>query len=174
MVQVTTLKKSLSYFAMSIYDPYLTFPFIFFIDGNANLFRWNTNILGSLLSSVLILAFEFYVHFSHLYWSFESSESSLRKLAMHLSIEVSNAKLRVMKGLNVTDLLLHLPQVTIVFYIPTKNIKSLKYFTTEKFVYDRRVREVVFLQNLIWSFTFVTTIKLTIFKWCFLILKTSK
>lgn len=40
---------------------------------------------------------------------------------MHFSIDVSNARLNVMNGLYVIDLLLHLPHVTIVFCMPKDN-----------------------------------------------------
>ena len=77
-------------------------------------------MLGSLLSSVLIFAFELFLHFSHLYRSLpslseHSSESSLRKFEIHFSRLESNARLRVMNGLYVTDFASHEPQVTIVF-----------------------------------------------------------
>jgi len=49
---------------------------------------------------------------------------------MHFSIEFSKAKLRVINGLYVIDLLLHFPQVTIVFCIPIK-VMTIKYLTTE-------------------------------------------
>jgi hypothetical protein len=48
-----------SYFDISMIGAYLHLPLIFCIDGNSNRFRWKTKILGSLLSSVLIFAFEF-------------------------------------------------------------------------------------------------------------------
>lgn len=98
----------------SIYIVNFTLPLIFFIDGNWNLLIWKTSMLGSLLNSVLIFAFELYLHFSHLYISVHSNESSLRKLEMHLSRLDSNARLRVMNGLYVTDVAPHEPQVTIV------------------------------------------------------------
>lgn len=41
-----------------MYELYLDFPFIFFIDGKENLLRWKTKMFGSLLNSVLIFAFE--------------------------------------------------------------------------------------------------------------------
>ena len=82
---ISIIKIYYAYLAISIYELYFTFPFIFFIDGKVNLFKWNTNILGNLLNSLFILAFECYLHFSHLYLSFESRVSSFKKFEMHLS-----------------------------------------------------------------------------------------
>ena len=43
-----------------------------------------------------------------------------------------------MKGLYVTDGFLHLPQVTIVFYIPIKKVSEYKsVFTCKCTIYDR-------------------------------------
>jgi hypothetical protein len=137
-----------TYLAMSIYYAYLILPLILVIEGNENRFRWKTSMFGSLVSSVFIFALEFYLHFSHLYWSLKSKESSFRKLTMHLSSWYSKAKLSVINGLKVIDLLLHLPQVTMVLSIPKENTwNSNRILTTEESIYYRRVCLVVIIPS---------------------------
>ena len=74
--------------------------------------------LGSLLNSVFILAFDSYLHFSHLYLSVDSKVSSFKNPKILLSKLDSNARLSVIKGLKVIDYFWHFPQVTMVFCIP--------------------------------------------------------
>jgi hypothetical protein len=121
----------------------LALPLIFCIEGKENLLRWNTKKFGSLLSSVFILAFVEWLHFSHLYLSWEERTSSFKKFDMHLSREVSKARLRDMKGLKVTEGLLHLPQVTMVFYIPIYEFhKKLLIITCKSSIYYRRMPQL--------------------------------
>lgn len=73
------------------------------------------------------------------------------------------------------DLLLHLPHVTIVLCIPrTLRIRKEIEITCKELIYNRRMRLVIFLQNLIEWFFIITAIKSATFNRSFFILQVTE